>query len=114
MNLKINNKLDYLNLGSVIGSLIGFVLALVGCLALSNKVGIGVNTSLSPVVYVGIAVLVVGLALSIAGNIYYEKKDDMNRIFASTALYVAVIALMIVAVVIILTILMPVLHPTNG
>ena len=92
------NKPDFINVASIAAALLGLVLALVGCLVLSVQEGIGINLSLSPAVYVGAALIVLGLVCAIAGNVLYNKRSDMNRVLASLALYVAVIALAIWAV----------------
>ncbi|WP_294547124.1 hypothetical protein [uncultured Pseudoflavonifractor sp.] len=108
------NKLDFINAASIAAALLGLILALVGCLVLSVQEGIGVNLSLSPVVYVGAALIVLGLIGAIAGNVLYNRRGDMNRVLASLALYVTVIALLAVLVLVVYTIFIPVLNPSNG
>ena len=108
------NKLDLINVASIAAALLGLVLALVGCLVLSVQEGIGVNLSLSPVVYIGVALIVLGLICSIVGNVLYVRRGGMNRALASLALYVAVIAFLAVLVLVVYTIFIPVLSPSNG
>ena len=108
------NKLDFINAASIAAARLGLILALVGCLVLSVQEGIGVNLSLSPVVYVGAALIVLGLIGAIAGNVLYNRRGDMNRVLASLALYVTVIALLAVLVLVVYTIFIPVLTPSNG
>lgn len=112
LNLKLN-KFDFINVGGVAAAVVGFILAIIGSAVLSKPEGIGVNFNLSPLVWVGVAVLAAGLAATIVGNVFYKTRD-MNRIVASASLYVAVIALMVIIVVIALTIVMPVINPSNG
>jgi len=107
------NKFDYLSAASAAGAVIGLVLAFVGCLVLSVQHDIGVNLSLSPVAYVGVVVIVLSLVGAIAANVLFEKKD-MNRVVATVAIYLAVIAVMVVIVLVAYTILIPVLNPSNG
>lgn len=108
------NKSDYINVASSAAAAIGLILAFVGCLALSGKEGIGVNLALSPVVYIGVALIVIGLAGAIFGNLRYIKGNDMNRFAASLALYITVVALLVVIVLVAYTIFIPVLNPSNG
>lgn len=107
------NKLDYLSVASAAAAVVGFALALVGCLVLSVQEGIGVNLSLSPVVYIGIVIILVNLVGAIAANVLYGK-NDMNRVAATAAIYLAVIAVMAVSILVAYTILIPVLNPSNG
>lgn len=107
------NKLDYLSIASAAAAVVGFALALVGCLVLSVQEGIGINLSLSPVVYVGVAVILVSLAGAIAANVLYNR-NDMNRVAATVAIYLAVLAVMAVSVLVAYTILIPVINPSNG
>ncbi len=107
------NKFDYISVISAVAAVVGFVMALVGCLVLSTQEGIGVNLSLSPVVYVGVVINALSLIGSIVGNALYEKMG-MNRIAATVAIYLAVIAMMAVSVLVAYTILIPVLDPSNG
>lgn len=107
------NKLDYLSVASSAAAVVGFALALVGCLVLSVQEGIGVNLSLSPVVYVGVVMILAGLVGAIAANVLYSK-NDMNRVAATVAIYLAVIAVMAVSILVAYTILIPVLNPSNG
>ena len=107
------NKLDYLSITSSAAAVVGLALALVGCLVLSVQEGIGVNLSLSPVVYVGVIIILVSLAGAIAANVLFSK-NDMNRVAATAAIYLAVIAAMVVSVLVVYTILIPVLNPSNG
>lgn len=108
------NKLDFINAASIAAALLGLVLALAGCLVLSVQEGIGVNLSLSPAVYAGVALIVLGLVCAIVGNVLYNRHSEMNRVLASLALYVAVIALLAVLVLVVYTIFIPVLNPSNG
>lgn len=107
------HKLDYLSVASSAAAVAGFILALVGCLVLSVQEGIGVNLSLSPVVYVGVIIILVSLAGAIAANVLYGR-NDMNRAAAAIAIYLAVIATMAVSFLVAYTILIPVLNPSNG
>ncbi|HIR40115.1 MAG TPA: hypothetical protein IAB90_07030 [Candidatus Coproplasma stercoripullorum] len=107
------NKLDYLNVGGCALAVIGFILGVIGCAVLSVPEGIGVNTDLSPMVYVGIALIVLGLAAAITGNAFY-KSHDMNRVAASVTIYVAVILLMVMILVVAYTIFILVINPSNG
>jgi len=107
------NKFDYISVISAVAAVIGFVMALVGCLVLSTQEGIGVNLSLSPVVYLGIVIIFLSLVGAIVGNVLYEKMD-MNRVAATVAIYLAVIAVMAVIVLVAYTVLIPVLNPSNG
>lgn len=107
------NKFDSISVISAVAAVAGFVMALVGCLVLSTQEGIGVNLSLSPVVYLGVVIIVLSLIGAIAGNALYEKMG-MNRIVATVAIYLAVIAVMAVTVLVAYTILIPVLNPSNG
>lgn len=106
-------KLDYLSILSAAASVVGFVLTLVGCLVLSTQEGIGMNLSLSPVVYVGVVIILVSLVGAIAANVLYGK-NDMNRTAATAAIYLAVIAFMVMTILVAYTILIPVLNPSNG
>jgi len=107
------NKYDSISVISAAAAVVGLALAFVGCLVLSAQEGIGVNLSLSPVVYVGVVVIVLSLGGAIAANVLYEKKE-MNRVAATVAIYLAVIAVMVVIVLVAYTILIPVLNPSNG
>lgn len=107
------NKLDYINVAGGALAIVGFILGVIGCAVLSVPEGIGVNTDLSPMVYVGIALIVLGLAAAITGNVFY-KSHDMNRVVADIAIYAAVILLMIMIVVVAYTIFIPVINPSNG
>lgn len=112
--MKKLNKPDYINAAATAVAALGLILAFVGCLVLSTKEGIGVNLALSPVVYIGAALIVAGLVGAILGNLRYIKSTDMNRVAASLALYVTVIALLVVIVLVAYTIFIPVLNPSNG
>ena len=107
------HKFDYLNLAGGALAVVGLILAVIGCAVLSVPEGIGMNLDLSPLVYVGVALIAAGLAASSVGNAFY-KRCDMNRAIASAALYAAAIALMVVVVLIACTIFRPVINPSNG
>lgn len=107
-------KFDLINAASAAAAAFGLVLALVGCLILSIPEGIGINLSLSPVVYVGVALIVCGLIGAIVGNVLYNRNDNMNRFWASLSLYVAVIAVLAVVLLVAYSIFIPVLRPANG
>lgn len=107
------NKFDYVSVASSAAAVAGLILTFVGCLVLSVQEGIGVNLSLSPVVYAGAGIILLGLVGAIVSNILY-KKNDMNRVVATIAIYLAVIAFMVMTVLIAYTILIPVLNPSNG
>ena len=108
----MQNKFDYISVVSA-AAVVGLILAFVGCLVLSVQEGIGVNLSLSPVVYLGVVVIIFSLVSAIVANALYEKKD-MNRAVATIAIYLAVVAVMVVIVLVAYTILIPVLNPSNG
>lgn len=107
------HKFDYLNLAGGALAVVGLILAVIGCAVLSVPEGIGMNLDLSPLVYVGVALIAAGLAASSVGNAFY-KRCDMNRAIASAVLYAAAIALMVVVVLIACTIFLPVINPSNG
>ena len=106
-------RFDYVNIVSTIAAVLGLCLSTFGGLVLSKPTDIGVNLALSPLVYVGVAMIVAGLIGAIVGNVNYEK-HGLNRKWAGIALYAAVIAIAVVTFVVTYTILIPVLHPTNG
>lgn len=106
-------KLDFINVAGSVLALVGFILTAIGCAVFSVPEGIGVNFNLSPLVYAGAGIMGAGLIAAIVGNVLY-RNHDMNRIAASTALYVATIAILVAIVIIALTILMPVINPSNG
>lgn len=106
-------NLDYLNAGSAIAAVVGLITAYIGCAVLSVQEDIGVNLALSPVVYVGSGLVLASLVGAIVGNVLYEKKD-LNRRIATAAIYLAVIAVMVLIVLIAYIVLNPVLNPSNG
>ena len=56
------HKFDYLNLAGGALAVVGLILAVIGCAVLSVPEGIGMNLDLSPLVYVGVALIAAGLA----------------------------------------------------
>lgn len=108
------NKADYINVASTAAALLGLILVLVGCLLFSPVLGIGINLNLSPAVYVGAVLIVAGFIGAILGNLRYNRTQGMNRVAASLALYVVVIAAMIMVMLIAYTIFIPVINPSNG
>ena len=80
---------------------------------LSVPTTIGFNFDLSPVIFVGIGLIVVGLVLAIIGTAL-TIRCDLNKKLSTAALYITAIALMGALVYVVLVIVMPVLRPTNG
>ena len=105
-------KQDYINVASIILSVVGIILEVIGG-SLSKPTTVGFNLALSPVLYVGVALIVVALILSIAGSVMTEKYG-LNKKISSIALYLSVILIMVSIVYVVLVIVMPVLNPTNG
>ena len=106
-------KLDLINLTAVVLAVVGVILEVVGGVVFSGPTTVGMKLDLSPRLYVGIAVMIAGLAAAIVGTAMTEKKQ-LNKTVSSVALYAAVIALLFALVFLVLTIVMPVLNPTNG
>ena len=111
--IKSLKPLDYINLGSILVTLVGLIVLIVGGAVLSQPEGVGINTNLSPAMFVGVALIVVALAASIVGSAFTEKYR-LNKAISAVALYFAVVALMFAIVFFVLTIVMPVLNPANG
>ena len=109
-NLK---KLDYFNLCGIILAVAGLIVEYIGGAVLSVSTTIGFNFDLSPVIVVGIGMIVLGLISSIIGTVFTVKKG-LNRKLSTIALYVSAIALMLSIVYVVLVVVMPVLRPTNG
>lgn len=106
------NKFDSINLAAIVLTVVGIILEVVGGI-MSVPETVGLNTSLNVLVYVGIAVIVIGLAVAIAGSIVTEKLET-NKVISSIAIYLAVVAVMFAIVYLALTMAMPLLNPTNG
>lgn len=106
------NKFDSTNLAAIVLTVVGIILEVVGGI-MSVPETVGLNTSLNVLVYVGIAVIVIGLAVAIAGSIVTEKLET-NKVISSIAIYLAVVAVMFAIVYLALTMAMPLLNPTNG
>lgn len=113
MNNSKLKALDFVNIGAILLTVAGLVMDIVGGAVLSPAVGIGPNTNLSPVMIVGMVLIVLGLAVAIYGSVITESKQ-LNKIISSVAIYLAVAAVMFAIVFLALTIVWPVLHPTNG
>ena len=109
-NLK---KLDYLNLGAIVLAVIGVIVEIIGGAVFSVPIDIGFNLALSPVMFVGIGIMAVGLVLAIAGTALTEK-CGLNKKLSTAALYLTTIALMFAFVYLVLVVVMPVLKPKNG
>lgn len=105
--------IDGINIASILLAVAGIVLEVVGGAVFSVPVSVGMNTNLSPLMFVGIALMAAALAAAIVGSALTEKKG-MNKVISAIALYLAVLALMFAVVFLVLTIVMPVLNPTNG
>lgn len=108
-NLK---KLDYLHIGSILLSVLGLILEIIGG-SISVPETVGMNTNLNIMVWIGLALIVLSLVVSIYGSVITEKQG-LNKTLSTIAIYLAVVALMFSSVYILLVMLMPVLHPTNG
>ena len=106
------NRFDHVNTGAIILTVLGLILEVAGGIA-SVPTTVGLNTNLSPILYAGILVIIVGLATAIAGSVMTEKKD-MNKCISSIAIYLAVLAVMFALVFVVLTIAWPVINPANG
>lgn len=109
-NLK---TLDYFNLCAVVLAIAGLITEYVGGAVLSVPTTIGFNFDLSPVIFVGIGIMAVGLISAVIGTVFTERAG-MNKKLSTAALYTSAIALMIAIVYVVLVIVMPVLRPTNG
>ena len=109
-NLK---KLDYFNLCGIVLAVVGLIVEYIGGAVFSVPETIGFNFDLSPVMFVGIALIALGLISAIIGTAMTVKKD-LNRKLSTAALYITAIALMLSVVYVVLVIVMPVLRPTNG
>lgn len=105
-------KLDYINVAAIALTVMGVLLEIVGS-ANSIPETVGINLALSPMVYLGIALIAVSLVTAVTGSVITER-HGMNKLISTVALYLAVIALMFGLVYLVLTIVMPVLNPTNG
>lgn len=106
-------SLDLINISAIILTLVGVVLEVVGGEVLSVPISVGINTNLSPVLFVGIAVIVISLAVSIVGSAITESRN-LNKPVSAVAIYLSVIAVMFAIVYLVLTIVMPVFNPANG
>ena len=113
MNNSKLKALDFANIGAIVLTIAGLIMDIVGGAALSPAVGIGINTNLSPVMIVGMVLIALGLAAAIYGSVITESKE-LNKVVSSVAIYLAVAAIMFAIVFLALTIVWPVLHPTNG
>lgn len=105
--------LDSINIAAILLAVVGIVLEVVGGAVFSVPVSVGMNTNLSPLMFVGIALIAVSLAVSIVGSAVTEKRG-LNKPVSAVALYLAVLALMFAIVFLALTIVMPVINPSNG
>lgn len=106
-------KLDRVNVAAIILTIAGIVLEVIGGVVFSPAVSVGMNTNLSPVMFVGIGTIVVSLICAIAGSVMTEK-HELNKKVSTIAIYAAILAIMFAIVFVILTIVWPVLNPTNG
>lgn len=106
-------KFDLFNLGAVILAVAGLIVEYIGGAVFSVPTSIGFNTDLSPVIFIGIGMMVVALILAIIGTVFTEKKQ-LNKTLSTVALFVSAIAIMIAIVYVGLVVAMPVLRPTNG
>lgn len=106
-------RLDFINVAALLLSLAGVILEVVGGAVLSVPTGIGMNLNLSPLIFIGLLLMTLGLATAIVGTVLTEKRG-LNKPLSTLALYVSVIAIMFAIVFLVLTIVMPVLRPSNG
>ena len=94
-------------------TVIGIVLELIGGLVLSKTYGVGLNLNLSPLVYVGIAFIILGFVISvIVENVYNKKKVDCS--LSHIAVLTALVAVLFAVIFLALVITLPVLMPSNG
>lgn len=108
------SKADIVNLIAIAVSVVGLILVVVGGQVLSYTTAIGFNFShLHPVLFVGVAVTVVAMAVAIYGEVLCCKMQN-NRIIGTVALYLGVIAVMFAILFVVWTIVWPVLFPVNG
>lgn len=106
-------KLDRVNIAAIILTVAGIIIEVVGGAVFSPAVSVGMNTNLSPVMFVGIGTIVASLICAIVGSAMTEK-HELNKKVSSIAIYAAVLAVMFAIVFVILTVVWPVLNPTNG
>ena len=106
-------KFDYFNVVAIALAVLGIIVAVIGGSALSPATSVGMNTNLSPVLYIGCALIAVSLILAIIGSVLTEK-HDLNKVYSTIALYLSVLSVMFVIVYTVLVIVWPVLRPTNG
>lgn len=106
-------KYDYLNLAAVALSILGILLEVVGGVVFSPAVSVGVNTNLSPVLLIGLGVIVIALVPAIWGSVVTER-HGLNKTLSTAAIYLAVLAVMFAVVFLLLTMFWPVLNPANG
>lgn len=94
-------------------SVIGAVVEAIGGAVLSKPTGIGMNTNLSPVLYVGMTLIAVGFIASVVVK-QLTAKAKCKQTWQKIAMWIGVLAVIFAIVFLALTILMPVIAPTNG
>ncbi|WP_294448854.1 hypothetical protein [uncultured Gemmiger sp.] len=92
---------------------IGVVLELIGGLLLSPPVGIGINTNISPVTYVGLALVIVGLIAYIAICVV-SKKLTYTPILKDILMLGSIMAFILSCIFIGCVIVWPTIFPANG
>lgn len=110
MNNAKHNLLFYI-LYAVIG--VGLVLELIGGLLLSPPVDIGINTNISPLTYVGLALVVVGLIGYIVICIL-GKKLSYNKTLKDILMLVCILAVIAAIIILACVIAWPAIFPENG
>ena len=93
-------------------TVVGVILEIIGAV-LSPAVGVGMNTNLSPVLFVGAAIILCGFIFTLVIKALGTKTGASQKI-TNIARIVAIVALVFAVVCIAGVIFMPVLMPANG
>lgn len=100
------------DLTALVVEVAGVVVTIIGNV-LSPAIAVGANFNLSPVLFVGLAVTVIGLIFAIAVSVMNNKKKIKSTL-GTVAILVGVLAVIASIAIIVLTIVLPLFKPTNG
>lgn len=108
---KMKHNIVFYVLYAVIG--VGLVLELIGGLLLSPPIDIGINTNISPLTYVGVALVAVGLIGYIVTCIL-NKKLSYSKNLKDILMLVSILAVIAAVIILACVIVWPAVFPKNG
>lgn len=106
-------KLDFISLGGVALGVIGILLEVLGGFIIKPLPSMGINTDLHALVYVSLAIVILGLLTTIAGRILC-KKLQTNKVICIASLQICIVLVLLAIGILAMIVLWALINPANG